>query len=132
MDWCTGRCDVTEILLKMVLNTKLSINQLTTNRILTCNDPLAYRKLSVCRKSQPLLQVFTTQSGPLTTLSLRKRPFENIAGKGENAGHQHFLLFPQCFLLFQKSSSIFESHLFCRLQSLSIWTGQKFCRLVKS
>ena len=23
--------------------------------------------------------------------------FENIAGKGENAGNQHFLLFPQCF-----------------------------------
>ena len=23
---------------------------------------------------------------------------ENIVGKGENAGHQHFLLFPQCFL----------------------------------
>ena len=22
---------------------------------------------------------------------------ENIAGKGENAGFQHFLLFPQCF-----------------------------------
>ena len=27
---------------------------------------------------------------------------ENIVGKGENAVHQHFLLFPQCF---QKSSS---------------------------
>ena len=27
---------------------------------------------------------------------------ENIAGKGENAGYQHFLLFPQCF---QKASS---------------------------
>ena len=28
---------------------------------------------------------------------------ENIVGKGENAGNQHFLLFPQCFssLLFQ-------------------------------
>ena len=26
---------------------------------------------------------------------------ENIVGKEENAGHQHFLLFPQCF---QKSS----------------------------
>ena len=26
---------------------------------------------------------------------------ENIAGKGENGGHQHFLLFPQCF---QKAS----------------------------
>ena len=23
---------------------------------------------------------------------------ENIVGKGENAGYQHFLLFPQCFL----------------------------------
>ena len=22
---------------------------------------------------------------------------ENTAGKGENAGNQHFLLFPQCF-----------------------------------
>ena len=22
---------------------------------------------------------------------------ENIVGIGENAGHQHFLLFPQCF-----------------------------------
>ena len=27
---------------------------------------------------------------------------ENIVGEGENAGYQHFLLFPQCF---QKSSS---------------------------
>ena len=25
---------------------------------------------------------------------------ENIVGKGENAGHQHFLLFPQCFRSF--------------------------------
>ena len=25
--------------------------------------------------------------------------FENIVGKGENAGNQHFLLYPQCFLL---------------------------------
>ena len=23
---------------------------------------------------------------------------ENTVGKGENAGYQHFLLFPQCFL----------------------------------
>ena len=28
---------------------------------------------------------------------------ENIVGKGENAGFQHFLLFPQCF---QKASSL--------------------------
>ena len=32
--------------------------------------------------------------------SLKQRAFENIVGKGENAGKQHFLLFPQCFLPF--------------------------------
>ena len=26
-----------------------------------------------------------------------KKPFENIEGEGENAGNQHFLLFPDCF-----------------------------------
>ena len=31
---------------------------------------------------------------------LEKETFENNAGKGENAGNQHFLLFPQCFLRF--------------------------------
>ena len=32
---------------------------------------------------------------------LVKQPFENIVGKGENAGNQHFLLFLQCFLLYR-------------------------------
>ena len=41
-------------------------------------------------------QLVTTQSRLLTTLC--QKPFENIMGKGENAGNQHFLLFPQCFL----------------------------------
>ena len=31
---------------------------------------------------------------------LGKKAFENIAEKGENTGNQHFLLFPQCFLIF--------------------------------
>ena len=31
-------------------------------------------------------------------MTLRKKPFENIVGKGENAGKQHFLLCQQCFL----------------------------------
>ena len=38
-----------------------------------------------------------------TLTTLRKMPFENILGKGENAGNQHFLLFPQCFLPYQKT-----------------------------
>ena len=47
------------------------------------------------------LKLFTTQSRLLTIL--RKRAFENIVGKGENAGDQHFLLFPQCFLPYHRS-----------------------------
>ena len=48
----------------------------------------------------------TTQPRALTTL--RREAFENIEGKGENAGNQHFLLFPQCFLPFPKQISSFE------------------------
>ena len=67
----------------------------------------------------------------LTTL--RKEAFENILGKGENAGNQHFLLFPKCFLHIPEQISIFELiPLFYRLQMLSIWTSLKFCCLVKS
>ena len=40
-------------------------------------------------------KLITAQSLLLTTL--RKKVFENIVGKGENAGNQHFLFFPQCF-----------------------------------
>ena len=34
-------------------------------------------------------------------------PLENIVGKGENAGTQHLLRFPQCFLPCPKEISIF-------------------------
>ena len=30
-------------------------------------------------------------------VQLLSERIENIVGKGENAGNQHFLLFPQCF-----------------------------------
>ena len=50
--------------------------------------------------------LFTTQSRLLT--SLYKKPFENIVGKRENAGNQHFLRFQQCFLRFRKQISIFS------------------------
>ena len=32
----------------------------------------------------------------------KNKAFENILGKGENAGYQHFLLFPKCFQNFLK------------------------------
>ena len=45
----------------------------------------------------------------LTTLG--EKPFEKIVGKGENAGNQHFLLFPQCFQPFQTPKIIILSTL---------------------
>ena len=54
-------------------------------------------------------------------------PLENIVGKAQNAGNQHFLLFPQCFLPFPNQISIFQLHLVCQLQMISIWTSPKFC-----
>ena len=60
------------------------------------------------------------------------KPFENIVGKGENAGNQHFLLFPLVFYPLQNKFQIF-----CNI-SLVVCTWfqfgpiEKFCRLVKS
>ena len=53
--------------------------------------------------------LFTTQSQLLMTLY--QKPPENIVGNEENAGNQHFLLFPQCFQPFSKKNQIF-SHIY--------------------
>ena len=71
----------------------------------------------------------TTQSQLLTTL--KKKALENTEGKGENAGNQHFLLFPQCFLLCLRENLSFYQRLILRLQMLSIWSCPKFFRLVE-
>ena len=42
--------------------------------------------------------------------TLKKKPFENIEGKG----NQHFLPFPQCFLLFPYQISIFSRIVICK------------------
>ena len=36
-----------------------------------------------------------------------KKGLKNTVGKGGNAGNQHFLLFPQCFLVYQREKSSF-------------------------
>ena len=73
----------------------------------------------------------------LTTLSrlltiLKEKPFENIVEKEENAGNQHFLLSPQCFLPNERHIKTFELDLFCCLQMLSISLSPKFGHFVKS
>ena len=35
-------------------------------------------------------------------MTLKKKAFKNIELKGENAGDQHFLMFPPCFLPISK------------------------------
>ena len=40
-----------------------------------------------------------------------------MVGKGENAGKQHFLPFPPCFLPFLKQALFFHSTLFCCLEN---------------
>ena len=50
-----------------------------------------------------LMQLFTILTLYHTILTFNdpeEEDFENIVEKGENAGNQHFLLFPQCFLPF--------------------------------
>ena len=43
-------------------------------------------------------------------MTLRKKTFENILEKEENAGNQYFLLFPQCFQFYKaKSHGFFKS-----------------------
>ena len=76
--------------------------------------------------------VLTLYHTIMTLNDPKERLFENIVGKEGNAGNQHFLLFPQSFLLFTKQLSTFKSHQHCRLQMLSIWTSPQFCPLLKS
>ena len=46
-----------------------------------------------------------------------KKALENTVANGENAGNQHFLLFPQCFLPYQGEKSSFYQHLLCYLEN---------------
>ena len=71
--------------------------------------PLKCRSRSACKYVQSILELhflllyhepFGKHSMILT--AIKKKPSENIVGKGGNAGNQHFLLFPQYFLLFQR------------------------------
>ena len=59
---------------------------------------------------------FITRFGLLSTP--KEKSSENIVGKGEHAGNQNVLLFPQCFVSFPEKISNFQSHLFCCLQML--------------
>ena len=62
---------------------------------------------------QLLYCIYDFSCQPFTTLwrllmPPRIKPFKDKVTKGENAGNQHFILFPQCFLPFQKDIAPYE------------------------
>ena len=59
---------------------------------------------------------FTKKSRVL--MNLGGKPLEYIVGKGENAGNQHFLLFPPCFLHDQRQNHHLTLNLICQF-----WTA---------
>ena len=59
------------------------------------------RVIQQTRKNQRLFGKGLNIYHTITTLE-EKKPFENIVGKGENAGNQHFVLPPQCSLLYER------------------------------
>ena len=65
----------------MVIAVEVSFNSVLNDKILDLSKfhALANDKINVNKNSDVLGMV------------------ENILGKGENAGYQHFLLFPKCF-----------------------------------
>ena len=59
-------------------------------------SPLCYKVTKFHNKYNVNLNLtYYHTSRPLMTL--RKRPFDNIVGKGENNHYEQFLLLPQCF-----------------------------------
>ena len=56
-----------------------------------------------------------------------KEIFENNTGKGENAGNQHFLLFPQCFFYSIKDRNhVFSNNDFVVCKCFEFGQGQNF------
>ena len=45
---------------------------------------------------------------------------ENVVGKGENAGYQHFLLYPQCFQKASYTESLTHNHTMPHFDALKI------------
>ena len=64
--------------------------------------------IQVAFKNNEHLALFNTQGHLM--MPIRKRFFERIVRKGENAGNQRFLLFSQCFLPYQKISAPLQPH----------------------
>ena len=96
-----------------------------------------YFKICVCTQlcifwhgSVVFMKILWTHSHTMTPFDESgKEAFWKHRGKRRNCLYKQFLLFPQCFLLYQRQKLSFLLHLICHLQMLSIWSGPKFCRV---
>ena len=79
------------IILTKTLSALRSFHQ-SHHALYDCLESVLYLRLISAEKSVHKVKPFITKSQLFTTV--RKKAFENIVGKGENAGNQHFLLFP--------------------------------------
>ena len=91
-----GKCWLPDPLFSSMLHIdlhglSLSFNSLPNNKILDVTKLKAFADDKI-KVAQMLISIFDR--------------IENIVGKGENAGYQHFLFFPQCF---QKTSFLGSS-----------------------
>ena len=77
--------------------------------------PLLYPLFLLTKPHSMQLNPFPKQTPIFTCLQYKS--FENTVGKGEIARTEHFLLFPQCFLLVWITLSQFYYNLKCRLQT---------------
>ena len=97
---------------------KLKITSLTLyHTIPTFNDPVkrAFKKTLWKKEKMLVTSIFSFSLNVLTIPTFNdpvKEAFKkNIVEKGENAGNQHFLLFPQCFLPIPERISVYYLHL---------------------
>ena len=97
----------------------------------TPRPPLCLKKQNELKKQKSCIFEYfyhkiTSVKGP------ERKALKSILENGANAGYQHFLLFSNCFLPVVNQISVCLSHLFCRLQVVSISSVPKHFRLVKS
>ena len=78
-------------------------------------DPIKYRNLYLTLY-HTILTFNESEKGDLKTFWKKEKVLVTSI---------YFLLFPQCFLPYQRQKSSYELHLFCHLQMLSIWSHPK-------
>ena len=89
--------------------------------------PLPDDKILDWSKLKQIVDNILTHSHKMTPFDASgKEAFWKHCGKRRNCLYKQFLLYPQCFLLYQRQKPSFLLHSICHLQMLSVWSGPNF------